>query len=37
MGIVGDDDKNQVYTLPNGDQVKGTMGISAEVKKDCFN
>jgi RHS repeat-associated protein len=37
MGIVGDDDKNQVYTLPNGDQVKGSMGISAEVKKDCFN
>lgn len=36
MGIVGPDDNNQTYTLPNGDKVTGSAGISAEIKKDCF-
>ncbi len=36
MGIVGPDDANQSYTLPNGDKVTGTDGISAEIRKKCF-
>jgi RHS repeat-associated protein len=33
---IGDDNANQVYTLPNGDKVTGSEGISAEVRKKCF-
>ena len=36
-GIVGPDNNNQQYTLPNGDKVKGSDGISAEVRKKCFS
>jgi hypothetical protein len=33
---IGADNANQVYTLPNGDKVTGSVGISAEVRKKCF-
>jgi hypothetical protein len=34
---VGPDSSGQKYTLPNGDKVKGSTGISKEVKQKCFN
>jgi hypothetical protein len=36
-GVVGNDNAGQSYTLPNGDIVKSSLQISAEVKNDCFN
>ena len=36
MGIVGPDNDNQTYTLPDGEVVKGSQGISNAVRKDCF-
>lgn len=39
MGIVGPDGgdfSNQRYTLPNGDVVTGSIGISQEVRNKCF-
>jgi RHS repeat-associated protein len=36
-GVAGPDNSGQKYTLPNGDTVKGSAGISKEVKKKCFN
>jgi len=35
-GIAGADSKGQKYTLPNGNKVKGSQGISKEVLKKCF-
>jgi RHS repeat-associated protein len=35
-GVVGPDRKNQSYTLPNGDVVTGSRGITDEVFKKCF-
>jgi RHS repeat-associated protein len=35
--IVGSDNAGQKYTLPNGDTVRGSNGISQEVKNKCFN
>jgi len=37
MGIVGPDNANQTYTLPDGEVVTGSQGISNAVRKDCFN
>ena len=36
-GIVSPDKSGKPYTFPNGDKAKGSMGISQEVKKKCFN
>jgi hypothetical protein len=36
-GIAGADSEGQKITLANGDTVKGSVGISKEVRKDCFN
>ncbi len=36
-GIVGPDDTNQTYTLPNGKTVRGSGGISAAIRENCFN
>jgi hypothetical protein len=33
---LGADDAGQQYTLPNGDTVTGSAGISDEVRKKCF-
>jgi RHS repeat-associated protein len=35
--IAGPDASGQKYTLPNGDKVKGSAGISKEIKTKCFN
>jgi RHS repeat-associated protein len=35
-GLVGGDTKGQTYTLPNGDKVTGSAGVSQEVLKNCF-
>ena len=35
-GIVGSDTNNQTYTLPNGQTVTGTAGISQAVRDACF-
>jgi len=35
-GIVGPDTQNQRYTLPHGDVVTGSRGITDEVFKKCF-
>jgi RHS repeat-associated protein len=35
-GVVGDDSGTQTITLPNGDTVTGSAGVSNEVRKDCI-
>jgi RHS repeat-associated protein len=35
-GIAGPDTQNQRYTLPNGDTVTGSRGITDEVFQKCF-
>jgi hypothetical protein len=35
-GIAGPDNNNQSYTLPNGDVVQGSQGITNEVFAKCF-
>jgi hypothetical protein len=36
FGIVGPDTGNQSYTLPDGEVVTGSQGVSNAVRKDCF-
>ena len=36
LGIVGEDNKGQTYTLPNGDTATGSAGISQEVRDKCL-
>jgi RHS repeat-associated protein len=35
-GIVGTDSGGESYTLPNGDTVSGSQGISLDVRDKCF-
>ena len=36
LGIAGADTSGQTYTLPNGDTVTGSNGISQEVRDKCL-
>lgn len=35
-GFVGADNKGQTITLPNGQTVVGSTGLTQAIKQDCF-
>jgi RHS repeat-associated protein len=36
LGIAGADNANQQITLPDGETVTGSAGVTAAIRKDCF-